>query len=75
MNLQIQYTVVNLHGSKRLETLKTLEGNPEIAEHEPVRRAVNYIAYYGDEEAKQLALEIASKMKVISPEEVESLKA
>jgi hypothetical protein len=57
-----------------MEALEKLKENPEIAKHEPIRRAVSYIASYGDEAAKQLALLIASKMKVISSEEVDFLK-
>ncbi|MBI5700350.1 hypothetical protein HZC34_00675 [Candidatus Saganbacteria bacterium] len=73
MNIQIQNLVVKLHGPDRVAIMHSL--TDELLGEEGVRRAINYNVYYGDPEAKQVAIELASKMKVLTPQDIESLSA
>lgn len=76
--MKIQNYVVSLHGYNSLKTLKELFNNPEdpIAKEESIERAVNYIACFGeDPEAKQIAIELAARIRVISPEDAKNLSA
>ena len=76
MDIQLQLCVANLYGHNKLNTLKNLidsEENDLLLKEDPIRHAVSYQIYYGDPDAKVLALELASKMKMLSPSEIKEL--
>ncbi len=77
MTLKIQYCVAGLYGDNRVKTLQDLMDpqNEVICGQDPVKHAISYNIYYGDPEAKQIALDLAHKMKILTPEEIERANA
>lgn len=78
-NLKMQYCVSKLYGPNRVEVFRELlniesEIDMEIYSQDPIKFAVNYNIYYGNQETKELAVQLASKLNMFSDDELNKLK-